>query len=104
MIRTCYSWIYTLLLLSRYNPPRFIELMMLATALIMLITYMFTSAIPYLVLGLSFVIGASASILVRETIEPTPQTRVTKTAALLLIIISISLFIADFLNIFINFT
>ncbi|MEM1391770.1 MAG: hypothetical protein AAF757_05695 [Cyanobacteria bacterium P01_D01_bin.116] len=89
MIRTCYSWIHTLFLASQYNPPRFVELIMLGTALIMLTISTFIADLPYLVLGLSFVVGASASILVREAIAPTPQTRVTKITALLLLVVSI---------------
>ncbi|MDY6897960.1 MAG: hypothetical protein SWZ49_07745 [Cyanobacteriota bacterium] len=89
MIRTCYSWIHTLFLASQYNPPRFIELIMLGMALIMLTISTFIADLPYLVLGLSFVVGASASILVREAIAPTPQTRVTKITALLLLVVSV---------------
>jgi hypothetical protein len=44
---------------------------------------------PYLVLGLSLVVGASISILVREAIAPSPQRRVTQFTALLLLFISI---------------
>ncbi len=78
MIRTCYSWIHTLFLASQYNPPRFVELIMLGIALTMLTIYTLNPNVPYLILGFSFVIGASASILVREAIAPTPQTRITK--------------------------
>ncbi|BAY87433.1 hypothetical protein NIES267_69550 [Calothrix parasitica NIES-267] len=65
---------------------------MLGMALIMLTISTFITDLPYLVLGLSFVVGASASILVRETIVPTPQTRVTKIAALLLLGVSVYIF------------
>ncbi|MBV6624890.1 MAG: hypothetical protein KI793_18510 [Rivularia sp. (in: Bacteria)] len=103
MIRTCYSWIHTLILASQYNPPRFVELIMLGMALIMLTISTFIADLPYLVLGLSFVVGASASILVREAIAPTPQSRVTKITALLLLVVSIYGF-ADLLKLFISFT
>ncbi|MEO1429278.1 MAG: hypothetical protein AAFS12_08400 [Cyanobacteria bacterium J06632_19] len=103
MIRTCYSWIHTLILASQYNPPRFVELIMLGMALIMLTISTFIADLPYLVLGLSFVVGASASILVREAIAPTSQSRVTKITALLLLVISIYGF-ADLLKLFISFT
>ncbi|MEA5593093.1 hypothetical protein [Rivularia sp. UHCC 0363] len=89
MIRTCYSWIHTLTLASQYNPPRFVELIMLGMALIMLTIFTFFTSLPYLVLGLSLVVGASVSILVREAIAPTPQTRVTKLMALLLLTVSL---------------
>ena len=76
---------------------------MLGMALIMLTISTFIADLPYLVLGLSFVVGASASILVREAIAPTPQSRVTKITALLLLVISIYGF-ADLLKLFISFT
>lgn len=44
---------------------------------------------PYVVLGLSFVVGASFSILVREAIAPSPQTRITQLTAILLLLVSI---------------
>lgn len=44
---------------------------------------------PYLVLSLSYIIGASISILVREAIAPSPQPRATQITAVLLLIISI---------------
>jgi hypothetical protein len=44
---------------------------------------------PFLILGLSLVVGASFSILVREAIAPSPQTRITQITALLLLIITI---------------
>ena len=66
---------------------------MLGMALIMLTISTFIADLPYLMLGLSFVVGASASILVREAIEPTPQTKVTKRTALLLLVVSIYIFV-----------
>ena len=62
---------------------------MLGMALIMLTISTFIADLPYLILGLSFVVGASASILVREAIAPTPQTKITKITALLLLVVSI---------------
>jgi hypothetical protein len=58
--------INTLILSSQHNPPRFIELLMLLLAIAMLLIATTTPDKPYLVLGLSFVMGASISILVRE--------------------------------------
>ena len=42
-----------------------------------------------MILGLSLVIGASISILVREAIAPSHQTRITQFTALLLLLVSI---------------
>lgn len=52
--------------------------------------------IPYLVLCLSLVVGASVSILVREAIAPSLQPRITKLSALVLLTIGI----CDFLSLF----
>ena len=52
---------------------------------------------PYLVLGLSLVVGSSVSILVREAIVPSPQTRITQLTALILLFISLYGF-ADLIN------
>jgi zinc transporter ZupT len=89
-------WINTLILSSQYNPPRFIELLMLTLAIAMLIIATIIPDKPYLVLGLSFVSGASISILVREAIStindshsPVYQRLITQFTALLLLGISI---------------
>lgn len=82
-------WLNTLILSSQYNPPRFVELLMLLLAIMLLGIWSFTPNWPYLVLSLSFVIGASISILVREAIAPSPQMRATQVTAVLLLIVSI---------------
>ncbi|WP_413173470.1 hypothetical protein [Anabaena azotica] len=89
-------WVNTLILSSQYNPPRFIELLMLTLAIAMLIIATLVPDEPYLVLGLSFVVGSSMSILVREAISTTDhahpashQRRITQFTALLLLGISI---------------
>jgi predicted neutral ceramidase superfamily lipid hydrolase len=89
-------WVNTLILSSQYNPPRFIELLMLTLAIAMLIIATITPEKPYLVLGLSFVTGASISILVREAISttnhshpPSSQRLITILTSLLLLGISI---------------
>ncbi|MCX7596071.1 MAG: hypothetical protein N2235_20400 [Fischerella sp.] len=91
-MRSWRFWLNTLILSSQYNPPRFVELLMLMLAITMLAISTIVSAnvqIPYMVLGLSFVVGASMSILVREAIAPSPQTRITQVTALMLLLISI---------------
>ncbi|MBD2419283.1 hypothetical protein H6G54_16560 [Anabaena cylindrica FACHB-243] len=88
--------INTVILSSQYNPPRFIELLMLSLAIAMLGITTIVPDLAYLVLGLSFVVGASISILVREWIStiahanpPSPQRFITQLTALLLLGISI---------------
>jgi hypothetical protein len=85
------SWrflIDTLILSSQYNPPRFVELLMLMLAIVMLAVSTVIPEIPYTVLGLSLVVGASFSILVREAMAPSPQTRITQFTAMLLLFVS----------------
>ncbi len=62
---------------------------MLLLAIAMLAIASILPDIPYLILGLSLVVGASISILVREAIAPSPQTRITQLTASLLLIISL---------------
>jgi hypothetical protein len=88
-MRIWHFWFNTFVLSSQYNPPRFVELLMLLLAIAMLAIASFLPDRPYLILGLSLVVGASISILVREAIAPSPQTQVTKLTALLLLFISI---------------
>ncbi len=87
-MRLWHFWLNTLVLAGQYNPPRFVELLMLTLAIAMLGIATILPDRPYLVLGLSLVVGASISILVREAIAPTHQSRVTKFTALLLLSIS----------------
>ncbi|MBK1987262.1 hypothetical protein A0J48_006890 [Sphaerospermopsis aphanizomenoides BCCUSP55] len=89
-------WVNTLILASQYNPPRFIELLMLTLAIAMLVIATILPDKPYLILGLSFVVGSSISILVREGISApdhphpaSPHRRITQFTALLLLGISI---------------
>ncbi|MBD2293110.1 hypothetical protein H6G06_06320 [Anabaena sphaerica FACHB-251] len=95
-MRTWNFWVNTLILSSQYNPPRFIELLMLLLAIAMLIVATIIPEKPFLVLGLSFVLGASISILVREAMSTTGhvhppyyQRLITQFTALLLLGISI---------------
>jgi len=89
IMRIWHFWFNTFILASQYNPPRFVELMMLFLAIVMLGIGSVIPHWPYLVLGLSFVIGASISILIREAIAPSPQQRFTQIAVWLLLIMSI---------------
>lgn len=68
-MRLWHFWLNTLVLSSQYNPPRFIELVMLTLAIALLIISSILPDEPYLILGLSFVIGSSTSILIRESIN-----------------------------------
>ncbi|MEH1939730.1 MAG: hypothetical protein V7L01_05845 [Nostoc sp.] len=82
-------WFNSFILSSQYDPPRFIELLMLLLAIALLAIDSFLRDRPYLILCLSLIIGASISILVREAIAPSPQTRITQLATSILLIISL---------------
>jgi hypothetical protein len=95
-MRTWHFWINTLILSSEYHPHRFVELLMLTLAIAMLAVSIIIPDPPYIILGLSFVVGASTSILVREAMSPHhhsntffTQKRMTQLTALLLLGISI---------------
>lgn len=81
-------WWRTFLFASQYNPPRFIEVVMLTLAMALIGIWGFKEDWPYLVLALSYTIGAAVSILVREAITPSPQPRVAQAIAVLMLIIS----------------
>jgi hypothetical protein len=89
MMRSWNFFLNTCILSSQHNPPRFVEFLMLLLAMAMLLIGSILPDKPYLVLGLSFVIGASASILVREAVSPSPQRLITQFTASLLLLISL---------------
>lgn len=66
---------------------------MLLLAIALLGIWQITPGWPYLALSLSYIVGSSLSILVREAIAPSPQMRITQVTAILLLIISIYGFI-----------
>ncbi|MDZ8053687.1 MAG: hypothetical protein RMX68_007910 [Aulosira sp. ZfuVER01] len=88
-MRFWHFWLNSFIVSSQYNPPRFVELLMLMVAIAMLGIATLLPDMPYMVLGLSLVVGASLSILVREAIAPSPQTRITQLTALILLFISL---------------
>jgi hypothetical protein len=91
-------WLNTLIFSSRYDPPRFVEFVMVVCAIAALIaSILFPQHEPYFILCLSLVLGLSISILVREAVAPSHQTRVSQVAALALLICSLFGF-ADFLQ------
>lgn len=87
-MRPWQNWFDTLILSTQHNPPRFVELVMLTLAMILLGLWTLTGEWPYLALSLSYIIGSSFSILVRESLGPRPQFQLTHLTALLLLVIS----------------
>jgi hypothetical protein len=93
-MQTLRFWFSTFVFISQYNPPRFVEFLMLLLAMLMLVASMaFPTQKPYMVLALSFVVGSAISILVREAIAPSARARVTKINAILMLIIGLYGFI-----------
>ncbi|MCG5056885.1 MAG: hypothetical protein KA714_02420 [Limnoraphis sp. WC205] len=82
-------WWQTLVLSTQYNPPQFVEVVMLMLAIILLGFWSLTGDLPYLVLCLSYVVGSSTSMLVRVAITPQTRFHVTQVIAVLLILISL---------------
>lgn len=81
-----FFWLQTLVLAGQENPPRLVEILMLFLALVLLAFLFFfwqdPHQRPYLVLSLSYGIGASASLLVRETFSHPPRLRFTRVGAI----------------------
>ncbi len=99
----CFWW-QSFVLSSRQNPPRFVETLMLLLAILLLSFLLFAwqsaAQWPYLVLSLSYGIGASLSILVREaqgrSLLLTPITAMML-ASLVVLILGLLLVIGDVL-------
>lgn len=78
-------WWHNLVYLTQYNPPQFIEVLMLLLGMPLLLLWAITGRWPYLVLCLSYVMGSSASMLVREAIFPSSRLLLTQLVAILLL-------------------
>lgn len=78
-----------LILFAQEYPPRFLEVLMLFLAMIMLFLWGITGQWPYLVLSLSYSIGSSVSILLRESIYPSGTSRLYQITAIVLLLTSI---------------
>ncbi|MEB3283578.1 MAG: hypothetical protein VKK42_32115 [Lyngbya sp.] len=86
-------WWQTLVLSTQYNPPQFIEVIMLMLAMILLGFWSLTGDVPYLVLCLSYVLGSSISMLVREAMIPSTRFHITQVLSVLLLFISLFILI-----------
>ena len=90
-------WWNILVLSSQYNPPQFVELVMVFLFLTLLVIWEATDSWPFLALSLSYVVGVATSVLVRETLNPSPYRYFTQILAIVLLILSIYGFI-DMIN------
>ncbi|NET02205.1 MAG: hypothetical protein F6K62_12495 [Sphaerospermopsis sp. SIO1G2] len=104
-MRFWHFWVNTIVSSSQYHPPRFIELLMLILAIAFLIISTIIPGQPFVILGLSFVLGASSSILVREAIFTTNYAHPPALQRIFNIVISLLLFcisIYGFVNLIIT--
>ncbi len=74
------------------SPPRLVEAVMLLLALAMLAIWWLVSGWPYLLLSLSYLVGAIASILVREAIHPSSNTLQIRWIALVSLVLVFTVF------------
>lgn len=89
-------WWRSLVISTQYNPPQFIELIMFFLAMALLLAWIITDIWAYLALGLSYIVGFAISILVRESLVPSTQIRLTQVNAVLLLIVSFYAFVELF--------
>lgn len=96
------SWWYAFAALSRSNPPQLVEAIMLSLALIVFVFWWILQDWQYLVLYLSYILGAIASILVREIIRPSAETtriRAMAIISLLLLLSGVSIYTSQTLQV-----
>ena len=89
MIRHWRHFWQTMMILGQHNPPQLIETLMLSLSMILFGAWMVSSETPYLLLGLVYIVGACASILVRESLILSPRLRPTQMAATVLLVVSL---------------
>ncbi|MFM7449557.1 MAG: hypothetical protein ACKO24_13290 [Leptolyngbyaceae cyanobacterium] len=84
-------------LLGQQSPPQLIEAVMLLLAIPLSLIWYLLHSWPCLVLSLSYIVGAIASILVRESISPSSHSqtvRMTAILSLLLLLSGVGLYLA----------
>ncbi|MGL5082563.1 MAG: hypothetical protein ACRC8A_13840 [Microcoleaceae cyanobacterium] len=82
-------WWQTLVYSAQYNPPQFIEFVMLILALVLLSLWGVTGHWVCLVLCLSYAAGSSMAMLVREAVLPSARFQPAQAIAVLLLIVSL---------------
>lgn len=88
---------YGLWQLGQQSPPQLIEAVMLLLAIPLSLIWYLLHSWPCLVLSLSYIVGAIASILVRESISPSSHSqsvRMTAILSLLLLLSGVGLYLA----------
>lgn len=77
-LRQFQSCLRALAIASQQDPPRFVELIMLSLSLLALLAWSFWEDHTFLILSVSYILGSSTSILVREAIAPSPNTTLVR--------------------------
>jgi len=77
------NWWHSVLVLSQQSPPQVVEALLLLLALPLLILWLVVDTWPYLALSLSYIVGAIASILVREHLAPSSDSHQVRATAFL---------------------
>jgi hypothetical protein len=85
--------IWRIVIYSQVNPFGLIEILMLSLATVLLLIWNFTLQWPYLVISLSYAIGAASSVLVRSNFMVFPQRGWNRLTALSIIFLSICAFV-----------
>ncbi|MBL1177117.1 hypothetical protein [Pantanalinema sp. GBBB05] len=96
------NFLYSVILSSHYSPPRLVEaVMLLLAAGLCAVWWLNQQYWQYLVLCLSYIVGAIASILAREVVAPSSQTytiRLTAVASLVVLVAVVGLYITRKIN------
>ncbi len=77
----------------RYNPAELMEQLMVLCAITTAIIWGFNDRWPFLILSSSFALGAAASMLMREAINPSGQAKLVRLLGLILTLYSIHGFV-----------
>lgn len=88
-------WWQTLSLSGQYSPPHLVEAIMLALAMGLCGVWYWQQQAPYLILCISYILGAIASIMAREWTAPSPQTdsiRFVVGSCLMLLLVCLGLY------------
>lgn len=93
MMRLWQYWWRTFIFSIQNNPPEFVEYLMMSFAMGLAIKCFFTAEWPYIVLSLSFAIGAAISMWVREWLIPSPRKPVVTASASLLFLSGLTGFV-----------
>lgn len=84
------AWWYAIVTLSQINPPQVVEAVMLSLSLIVFMLWWALHDWQYLILYLSYLLGAIASILAREFTTPSSETTRIRLMALVSLLLLLS--------------